>query len=122
MEKESAYGLLKRGKKLLKEGNPAQAAVVLERAKRKEPQKGSIREALGRAYYNYKQYELAEDEFEKAVEIGPTNHYAHFGLGLCLNHLGQKFRARKHLKIAVAMKPDNEDYQKALDKIEEVDK
>ena len=117
MKEENAYDLLHRGRKFLKEGNSAQAAVVLKRAGKIEPEKGSILEALGQAYYNYKQYYLAKDEFEKAVEIDPTNHYAHFGLGLCLNHLGQKVFALKHLKIALAMEPDSEDYQKALKKV-----
>lgn len=111
-KKEDAYSLLVRGKELLKTGNPAQAAVVLERAKKLQPKKGSIREALGQAYYNFKQYDLAEKEFAKSIEIDPTNHYAHFGLGLTCQKLRDLSSARKHLKIALAMEPGNEDYQK----------
>lgn len=108
---ETAYELLQRGKELLESRDPAQAAVVLERAKKLEPEKGSIREALARAYYDYGQYELAQAEFERAMEIDPTNHYAYFGLALCLRHLGDKIGALKHLKLAVAMEPGSEIYQ-----------
>lgn len=110
---ETAYSLLLKGKQLLKTKNPAQAAVVLERAKCLEPNKGSIREALAQAYYNYGRYELAKKEFKRALEIEPTNHYAHFGIGLCFNRTGNRIAACRHLKLAIAMEPD-EIYKKAL--------
>lgn len=113
-DQENAYDLLKRGKELLEGRNPAQAAVVLERAKQIEPEKGSIREALAQAYFNYREYGSSMAEFEKAVEIDPTNHYAHFGLGLCFEKLGKTLEAKKHLKLALAMEPNSELYQKTL--------
>ncbi len=97
--------------------NPAQAAVILERAKMLEPEKGSIREALAQAYYNYQQYVLAREEFKKAIEIDPTNHYAHFGLGLCLDKTGNITEAKRHLKLALAMKPGEELYRRTLEKV-----
>lgn len=114
---ESAYDLLIRGKELLESRDPAQAAVVLERAKRIEPEKGSIREALAQAYFNYREYGSSMAEFEKSIEIDPTNHYAHFGLGLCLKKLGKALEARKHLKLALAMEPASELYQKTLEEL-----
>ncbi len=53
------YELLQRGQALLEGRHHAQAAIVLERADRLEPGKGSILEALGRAYYNSGQAERA---------------------------------------------------------------
>ena len=50
-ERESAYGLLQRGQALSAERHYAQAAIVLARADRLEPGKGSILELLGRAYF-----------------------------------------------------------------------
>jgi tetratricopeptide (TPR) repeat protein len=114
---ENAYDLLRRGKELLESRNPAQAAVILERAKRIEPEKGSIREALAQAYFNYREYVSSMAEFEKSIEIDPTNHYAHFGLGLCLRKLGKAIEAGKHLKLALAMEPDSELYQKTLEEL-----
>ena len=46
-EPETAYDLLQRGQALLEGRHHAQAAIVLERADRLEPRKGSILEALG---------------------------------------------------------------------------
>ncbi len=54
------------------------------------------------------------EEFERAVEIEPVNDYAHFGLGLCLMRRGDRIGARRHLKLAVAMRPDQQDYRAAL--------
>jgi len=114
---ETAYELLQKGKELMKNGHPAQAAHVLERAKKLYPEKASIRELLGQAYYNYGEYSKAKDEFEKTVEIDPSNHYAHFGLGLSLNRLGEKLGALRHIKLALAMEPNSEDYALALYKV-----
>ena len=44
------YELFQQGKSLLEKGRAAQATVALEKAKRREPEKASIREALGIAY------------------------------------------------------------------------
>ena len=56
------------------------------------------------------------EEFERAVEIEPVNDYAHFGLGLCLMRQGDRIGARRHLKLAVAMRPDQRDYRAALER------
>ena len=48
---ESTYSLFQKGRAHLKRGMPAQATVALEKAKKREPEKASIREALGIAYF-----------------------------------------------------------------------
>src|SRR5436853_264169 len=48
---ESTYSLFQRGRRHLRAGMAAQATVSLEKAKRREPDKASIREALGIAYF-----------------------------------------------------------------------
>jgi len=53
------------------------------------------------------------------VELEPTNDYAHFGLGLTLARVGERARARGHLKLAVAMRPLDE-YQEALAAVPDV--
>ena len=53
------------------------------------------------------------DEFALAVEIDPVNDYAHFGLGRALTRLGDLPAARRHLKLAVVMRP-LDDYRIAL--------
>ena len=46
-----AYDLYQLGRARLREGMAAQATVPLEKARRLEPEKASIREALGIAYF-----------------------------------------------------------------------
>jgi Flp pilus assembly protein TadD len=113
-DRETAYDLLQRGHALLERRHFAQAAIVLERADRQEPSKGSILEALGRAYFNSGQPERARATFESLLEIEPSSHYAHFAIGQSLKRLGHPDRARTHLRLAVALAPRNELYASAL--------
>ena len=51
---------------------PAQATVALEKAKKREPDKASIREALGIAYFRIQRWDEAEAEFRALLELSPT--------------------------------------------------
>jgi len=113
-DRESAYELLQRGLELNRDRHHAQAAVVLERAARLEPRRGSILEALGRAYYNSRQHELARQTFEALLEIDPSSPYGHYVLGQSLKQLGRRDEARTHLRLAVAMAPGDQLYAGAL--------
>lgn len=117
---ESAYELLQRGAALLHDRHNAQAAVVLERASRLEQSKGSILEALGRAYYNSGQHARAAETFEALIEVDPSAHYGHFALGLSLARLGRAQEAKTHLRLAVALNPASETYRRALEKMEAI--
>jgi Flp pilus assembly protein TadD len=113
-EPETAYELLQRGTALLDGRHHAQAAIVLERADRLEPGKGSILEALGRAYYNSGQAERAAVTFEALLEVDPSSHFGHFGLGQSLKRLGRRNEAGTHLRLAVALSPGTQLYRDAL--------
>ena len=113
-EPESAYELLQRGTALLDARHHAQAAVVLERAARLEPGKGSILEALGRAYYNSGQHARAHEAFTALLEVDPSSAYGHFAVGQSLRKLGRVGEARTHLRLAVALAPGSELYRNAL--------
>jgi Flp pilus assembly protein TadD len=112
-----AYDLFASGVRLLHDGHPHQAAVVLRRAKLLEPEKGSIREALGRALFMSGRVLHARREFAKAVQIDPANDYAHFALALACERTGARHRAIGHLKLALAMRPGNADYERALQRL-----
>ncbi len=99
-ENFEAYEYYQRGHELLESRDFAAATVALERAKRLEPDKASIREALGRAYLSARRYRNAAGEFSVAVELAPTDHYAHFGLGRCLERLGDRDGADRHYTLA----------------------
>jgi Flp pilus assembly protein TadD len=111
-----AYDLLERAREFLRTGHPHQAAMLLSEAKLIEPEKGSIREALGRALYLAGRIAQARREFAKAVQIDPVNDYAHFGLALSCARTGERTRAIAHLKLAIAMRPVDE-YRQALARI-----
>ena len=100
-----AYDLYQLGKVRLREGMPAQATVPLERAKRLEPRKGSIREALGIAYFRIRRWEEAEAEFRALVELAPADHYGHFALGRALERQGRAEEANGHYKLARCLRP-----------------
>ena len=113
-EPETAYDLLQRGHALLEGRHHAQAAIVLERANRLEPGKGSILEALGRAYYNSGQAERAATAFEALLDVDPSSHFGHYGLGQSLKRLGRRSEAGTHLRLAVALSPETRLYRDAL--------
>lgn len=113
-ERESAYELFQRGSRMLADRHPGAASVLLERALALEPGKASILEALGQAYYNQGEHGLAAERFGAIVDADPLAHYAHFGLGLSRARLGDAASARRHLRMAVFLKPENESYQTAL--------
>ncbi|HEY3263784.1 MAG TPA: tetratricopeptide repeat protein [Actinomycetota bacterium] len=114
LEEDDAYDLFARGSRFLAEGHPHQAAMVLARAKLIEPDKVSIRTALGRALYMSGRMARARREFAKLVQLDPSDDYGHFALALACERTGQRTRAIGHLKLACAMRPDVHDYETAL--------
>src|ERR1041385_6480937 len=106
-----AYALFREGQKRLRKGMTAQATVPLEKAKRLEPAKASIREALGIAYFRLARWQDAEREFRAIVEdLSPTDDYAHYALGRALEQQGRATEANGHYKLASSMKPDSARY------------
>jgi Flp pilus assembly protein TadD len=116
-ETESAYDLFARGMQMLADGHPHQAALLLGRAKLLEPQKASIREGLGRALLLAGRTLRARREFAKVVQIEPASDYAHFGLAIACERTGERVRAIGHLKLAIAMRPGVEAYERALARV-----
>lgn len=108
---ESLYYDYVRGMELLDSGNFQAAAVPLGRAAKAAPEKTSVREALGRAYFRSRRFAEAVVEFEAVVERYPVNDYAHFCLGRALVKIGEARRARRHLALAANLRPDRSDYR-----------
>lgn len=116
-DREGAYELFQRGTALMRSRHHAQAAVVLERAARLEPAKGSILEALGRAQFNAGQHARARETFERLLEVDPSSPYGHYALGMSLKRLRQVSRARTHFRLAVALDPHSPLYRGALQRL-----
>ena len=114
---ESAYELFQKGSRLLEAGDFAAAAISLEKARDLEPDKSSVREALGRAYFRSARFEQAAEEFAAVVEQHPVNDYAHFCLGKALVKTGRRLEASRHAVLAAGMRPDREDYVAFRDRL-----
>jgi len=108
------YDLFQEGRRRLQKGMPAQATVPLEKAKKREPRKASIREALGIAYFRIQRYEEAETEFRAMLEISPTDDYAHYALGRCLEKQGRANEANGHYKLASSLRPGTKHYKSRI--------
>ena len=113
------YELFQQGKSLLENGRAAQATVALEKAKRREPEKASIREALGIAYFRIRRWEEAEAEFRKLLELSPVNDYAHYALGRCLEKKGRDREANGHYKLASSLRPGSNQYRARIKDFDE---
>jgi Flp pilus assembly protein TadD len=85
------FELFQQGREHLAKGRAAQATVALEKAKAREPEKASIREALGIAYFRIKRYPEAETEFRKM--------------------LGREAEANGHYKLASSLRPGESAYE-----------
>lgn len=110
------YDLYRRGSELLERGDYAAAIIPLSRARVLEPDKASIREALGRALFRAQRYREAAEEFGAVAERSPTNDYAHFCLGRALQMLGRHREACGPLAIAACLRPERSEYRAYRDR------
>jgi Flp pilus assembly protein TadD len=106
-----AYDLFRSGTSLLERGDHHAAVLPLQRARALEPDKASVREALGRALFHTQRYGEAAVEFAAVTEGEPTNDYALFCLGRCLQQLGRHREALPPLTQAAALRPERPDYR-----------
>jgi Flp pilus assembly protein TadD len=107
----SVYDLYLRGCELLRSGDYHAAIVPLTRAREQEPDKASIREALGRALFRAQRYEDAAAEFGAVAAQAPTNDYALFCLGRSMQQLGRHAEASHPLALACSLRPERRDYR-----------
>jgi Flp pilus assembly protein TadD len=114
-----AYEHYQQGRGLLGDGMPAQATVPLEKAKKLEPDKASIREALGIAYFRIQRWQEAEAEFRAVLELNPTDDYAHYALGRALEKQGRDAEANGHYKLASSLSPQSETYAERIMQLED---
>ena len=115
---ETTYSLFQQGRAHLKRGMAAQATVSLEKAKRREPEKASIREALGIAYFRIRRWDEAEAEFRKLLELSPVNDYAHYALGRTLEKQGRVREANAHYKLASSLRPASAQYRARIKELD----
>jgi TolA-binding protein len=108
---EHVYDLYQRGSELLAHGDHQAAIVPLSQARDQEPDKASIREALGRALFHAQRYADAAEEFRAVAANTPTNDYALFCLGRSMQMLGRHREACQPLALACSLRPERADYR-----------
>ncbi len=111
------YRLYRQGMELLEDGSFGAATVPLAEVARRDPEKTSVREALGRAYFRNRQFAEAAVEFEAVLDAHPVDDYAHFCLGRALSLTGERERARHHLALASNLRPERSDYRLYRDRL-----
>lgn len=111
MSDSSAYDSYRSGLSLLERGDHHAAVVALMRAREVEPDAAMVRESLGRALFGAHRYREAAIEFQAVVDGAPTNDYALFCLGRCLQLLGAHDDARRPLALAACLRPERDDYR-----------
>ena len=110
-ESDTTFDLYRRGIELLEDADFEQATEPLEAAARRAPEKSSVREALGRAYFRCGRFAAAVAEFEAVLDGHQVDDFAHFCLGRALAKTGETERARHHLALAANLRPERRDYR-----------
>lgn len=110
------YDLYRQGRDRLDAGDPVGAAEILELAVEREPGKASLHEALARAYFATARVDKARRAFGRVLELDPTDHYAHFGIGRCMERDSRHAEAATSYRLAQALAP-RPVYAEALDRV-----
>ncbi len=83
--------------------NPHAALVVVEPLVEAEPDSVAVLVLAARACFDCARLEQAESLFRRVVELDPTHHYAHAGLGRTLQRRSRHREALVHLRLATAL-------------------
>jgi 4-amino-4-deoxy-L-arabinose transferase-like glycosyltransferase len=98
-------------------GRIHEAQVLAARIARDQPDNGAILEALGFTDAVQKQYAEAAQVLQRAVELRPRSHVAHFNLARVYLALGDRPKALEEATTAMSLHPEP-DYQALLSQIE----
>jgi tetratricopeptide (TPR) repeat protein len=98
-------------------GRIHEAQVLAARIARNQPDNGAILEALGFTDAVQKQYNDAAQVLQRAVELRPRSHVAHYNLARVYLALGDRERAAAEATVALDLHP-SADYQALLAQIQ----
>ena len=98
-------------------GRIHEAQVLAARIARDQPDNGAILEALGFTDAVQKQYTDAAQVLQRAVELRPRSHVAHFNLARVYLALGDRPKALEEATTAMSLHPEP-DYQALLSQIQ----
>jgi len=86
-------------------GRMAEARAVAERAAREQPDNAALFEALAFTAIARQQYETAAQALQRAIELRPRSHVAHYNLARVYLRLGDRERAAREAGIAASLDP-----------------
>ena len=98
-------------------GRIHEAQLLATRIARSQPDNGAILEALGYTDAVQKQYTEAAQVLQRAVELRPRSHVAHFNLARVYLFLGDRQRAQVEARTAEELHP-SPDYEALLSQIQ----
>jgi hypothetical protein len=101
----------------IKMGKIAEARTLAERIASEQPRNAPILEALGFTAIARGQYSEAAQDYQRAIEIRPQSHVAHYNLARVFLELGDRERAAAEAKIALWLHP-SADYKALLTQIQ----
>jgi rhomboid protease GluP len=101
----------------IKMGKIPEARALATRIYGEQPNNGAILEALGYTAIARQEYSEAAHDYQRAIELRPRSHLAHYNLARLYLLLGDRRKAEEEAKIAVTLNPQP-DYQALLTKIE----
>lgn len=110
----TAYDWFRRASALLDRGDAAASLVLIERVLLEDPSSQAAREIRARALFDSGRFAEAAQAFAACLAVAPSDDYAHYGAGLSLWRLQEFPEARDHLAMASVMRPDREEYSRAL--------
>jgi len=93
------------GNFLQRKGRFREALIQYNLALRQDPDNPDIMNNMGSAYFKLKEYTKAVDYLLPALKANPDHPRAHTTLGLALEGLGDKDRARKAYEMAIRVAP-----------------
>jgi len=102
----------------LRRDDPAQAVADLRSVLRDDPDRVQAHRLLGQAHAKAEEYALAQDAFEKAIELAPTEPLAYLQLAEVRVRSGDADGALSLLEELLAKAPDNAAVQQAISRIQ----
>ncbi len=114
MNQESIATLIKKGKKLQREGKQEAAIETYKRCIELNPNSAWSHYYLGEIWFELSNWHEASIHFSKAVELNPSSSWSYHKLGETLFKLGNFNQAETNLSKACQLNPDNYQFYKAL--------
>jgi Flp pilus assembly protein TadD len=96
----------RQAERLLADRHPHAALTVVEPLITQEPHSVAVLLVAARASFDCARLDQAESLFRRVVELDPTHHYAHAGLGRTLQRRSRHREALPHLRLATALSPE----------------